>query len=322
MIIGNYPALPVIDQLTDLLTSLAFAESTQKNMQSHLKAYLSFGSFPLDVFAVSRYVTYLAYIGRRFGTIQNHISSLKHFHQFYGFHSGWEQNYSYKLIIKGLKRYLGMQSNRKQAITPLFLHRMAFFFDLRIPLHAAMWALFLVAFFSFLRKSNLVVENTRSVSSAKVLRRSHLLLRENTASLRIFATKTIQFAQRSLTIPLPVIPGSILCPVAALHTHLNLNQVPASAPLFNRAAMGRARFLLCTGFFFFRFRVTRRRPPRMMSSSTNCLHRMMSSSANYRPFLSSFRHISPSGGFCQVSELTVHTKNGGLRRWASGHLQG
>ena len=40
--------------------------------------------------------------------------------------------------------------------------------------------------------------------------------------------------------------------------------------LLNRAAMGRARFLLCTGFFFFfRFRVTRRRPPRMMSSSTN-----------------------------------------------------
>ena len=91
VLIGNYPALPVIDQLTDLLTSLAFAESTQKNMQSHLKAYLSFCkhfnfiSFPLDVFVVSRYI---AYIGRCFGTIQNHISSLKHFRQFYGFHSG------------------------------------------------------------------------------------------------------------------------------------------------------------------------------------------------------------------------------------------
>ena len=35
---------------------------------------------------------------------------------------------------------------------------------------------------------------------------------------------------------------------------------------------------------------------------------MMSSSANYRPFLSSFRHIPPSGGFSQVSELTVNTK--------------
>ena len=213
-------------------------------MQSHLKAYLSFckhfnfTSFPLDVFVVSRYVTYLAYIGRRFGTIQNHISSLKHFHQFYGFHSGWEQHYSFQLIIKGLKCYLSMQSNRKQAITPLFLHHMAFFFDLRIPLHAAMWALFLVDLFSFLRKSNLVVENTRSVSSAKVLRRSCLILHENTASLRIFATKTIQFAQRSLIIPLPVVPGSILCPVTALNTHLNLKQVPASALFFSIRARG------------------------------------------------------------------------------------
>lgn len=112
------------------------------------------------------------------------------------------------------------------------LHRMAFFFDLRIPLHAAMWALFLVAFFSFLRKSNLVVENTRSVPSLKVLRRSNLILNEHTAYLRILETKTIQFAQRSLNIPLPVILGSMLCPVAALHNHLKLNQVPDCAPLF------------------------------------------------------------------------------------------
>ena len=58
--------------------------------------------------------------------------------------------------------------------------------------------------------------------------------------------------------------------------------------------------------FLFRFRVTRRRPPRMMSSSTNhrpnshsvkCRHRMMSSSANYRPFLSSFPYTSPQESF-------------------------
>ena len=237
--LGNYPRIVVIDRLRDHLTSLAFAESTRKNMQSHLNAYLSFcnnfifRSFPLNVIVVSRYVSYLAHVGRRFGTIQNHISSLKHFHQVYGFSSGWEQQYFFRLIIKGTKRYLGMQATRKKAITPLMLHRMAFFFDLRIPLHAAMWALFLVAFFSFLRNSNLVVKNMRSVSSVKVLRCSHLILNENTAFLRILATKTIQFAQRSLNIPLPVIPGSILCPVAALHTHLKLNQVPASAPLFS-----------------------------------------------------------------------------------------
>ena len=101
-----------------------------------------------------------------------------------------------------------------------------------------MWALFLVAFFSFLRKSNLVVQNMRSVSSVTVLRHRHLILSENIPSLCIFATKTIQFAQCSLNIPLPVIPGSVLCPVAALHTHLEFNQVPASAPLFSVCASG------------------------------------------------------------------------------------
>lgn len=228
-------------------------------MQSHLNAYLSFcnnfnfRSFPLDAIVVSRYVAYLAHVGRRFGTIQNHISSLKHFHQVYGFHLGWEQHYFFRFIIKGAKRYLGMQSNRKHAITPLMLHHMAFFFDLRIPLHAAMWALFLVAFFSFLRKSNLVVENTRSVPSLKVLRRSNLILNEHTAYLRILETKTIQFAQRSLNIPLLVIPSSMLCPVAALHNHLKLNQVPDSAPLFSVRSSGSESFQAISYSQFSRF---------------------------------------------------------------------
>ena len=61
-------------------------------------------------------------------------------------------------------------------------------------------------------------------------------------------------------------------------------------------------FLLCLRFFFFFVGEQTQTP------TANCLPRMMSSSANHRPFLSSFRHISPSGGFCQVSELTVYTK--------------
>ena len=125
-----------------------------------------------------------------------------------------------------------MQATRNKAITPLMLHHMACFFDLRIPLHAAMWALFLVAFFSFLRNSNLVVKNMRSISSVKVLRCSHLILNENTAFLRILATKTIQFAQRSLNIPLPVIPGSILCRRFAYTSQVE-SGARLSAPLFS-----------------------------------------------------------------------------------------
>lgn len=148
--LGNYPRIVVIDRLRDHLTSLAFAESTRKNMQSHLTAYLSFcnnfnfRSFPLNAIVVSRYVSYLTHVGRRFGTIQNHISSLKHFHQVYGFPPGWEQQYFFRLIVKGTKRYLIMQATRKQAITPLMLHRMAFFF-----IYASHYMLLCGPFFSW-----------------------------------------------------------------------------------------------------------------------------------------------------------------------------
>ena len=51
--------------------------------------------------------------------------------------------------------------------------------------------------------------------------------------LPIKASKTIQPQQRSLSIPLPCVPGSQLCPVIALRRHLRLNPGPLHAPLFS-----------------------------------------------------------------------------------------
>lgn len=101
---------------------------------------------------------------------------------------------------------------------------MAPFFDRNNSLHAAMWALFLVAFFSFLRKSNLVVDNG-SVISPEVPRCCDFTVSSTDAWLNIRATKTIQFFQRALSIPLPIIPHSPLCPVSALNNHLRINDV-------------------------------------------------------------------------------------------------
>ena len=58
----------------------------------------------------------------------------------------------------------------------------------------------------------------------------------------------------------------------------------------NRAAVGWAVSCSAFGFsFFFVFSVTISKPPRMMSSSANC-----------RPFLSSFRHIPPQEHFVNL----------------------
>ena len=64
----------------------------------------------------------------------------------------------------------------------------------------------------------------------------------------------------------------------------------------------RRRAVLAGGSVYFLFLVlsaTNPKPPLMMSSS-----------ANGRPFLSSFRHIPPQESFVQLANLTIQTKNG------------
>ena len=144
----------------------------------------------------------------------------------------WGSDYHYKLLLRGVKRYLGTAVQRKAPITPRLLLRIAHLFDFHKPLHVAMWALFLVAFYSFLHKPNLVVDRAAQVSP-KVLLRSALCFDASFAYLTVHASKTVQFQEHLFSLPFPRIPGSLLCPVAALVNHIRINQVPQDMHLFS-----------------------------------------------------------------------------------------
>ena len=135
-------------------------------------------------------------------------------------------------MLRGVKRFLGQAGSRKSPMTPSMLHAAFDLFNFHIPLHAAMWALFLVAFFTFLRKSNLVPDNTRQISS-KVITRANLVFTSAGANIHVSAMKTIRCQQRSLILPIPAISGSRLCPILALRRHLAINPGSVSAPLFS-----------------------------------------------------------------------------------------
>ena len=120
----------------------------------------------------------------------------------------------------------------KLPITPKLLLSMARLFNLGNPLHAAIWVLFWVAFFSFLHKSNLVADSLSGTSNMLPHRCDFVLAPEG-AFLQIRATKTIQFQQRILSILLPFSPNSLLCPVSALINHFCLNRLASSDFLFS-----------------------------------------------------------------------------------------
>ena len=61
---------------------------------------------------------------------------------------------------------------------------------------------------------------------------SNITFMSQGALLRITHTKTIQFREQQIEVPLPRIPGSPLCPVTALQQYLASVQLPPSSPLF------------------------------------------------------------------------------------------
>ena len=97
-----------------------------------------------------------------------------------------------------------------------------------------MRAAFLVVFFSFLRISNLIQYTLSEVHSITsfFFRRRDTTFTASGAYLKVFRTKTIQFKQRILEIPLPVIPNSILCPVTALTSYFKLVPAASHYPVF------------------------------------------------------------------------------------------
>ena len=118
------------------------------------------------------------------------------------------------------------------------------FLDLSIPAQATLWYLFLVAFFSFLRKSNLTTPCSRAFNPWKHLTRNDIKFSCSGAVLWICWSKTLQHREGILLIPLPLIPNSDLCPVTAIHhyfqlvptlqlTHFDLSHSPFS-PAFSK----------------------------------------------------------------------------------------
>ena len=97
-----------------------------------------------------------------------------------------------------------------------------------------------MAFLSFLRISNLVPKMLADTHDPKAcyLRPSSVTFTAQGVILRITHSKTIQFRQQTLEIPLPLIRGSPLRPVTALKQYLAPTPVSSQSPLFVSKSRG------------------------------------------------------------------------------------
>ena len=102
-----------LQSLVARLINLAHATSTQKNIAVHIRSYQTLCEpraiqpFPINVESFSLYIAYLVAQKRAYGTVLNHVSSLKHAHRLAGYELTWSSDYHFQLLLRGVKRFLG-----------------------------------------------------------------------------------------------------------------------------------------------------------------------------------------------------------------------
>ncbi len=123
-------------------------------------------------------------------------------------------NWGYKLLFKGIKRLKGEPPKQKLPITLQILLEIHSKLDLSSSFLKAFWCACVVAFFCFFRKSTLLPESVSKKTQCLCMCDVSLLGKRATIVVR--HSKTIQFGQRCLKLPLMAIPQSPVCPVRAI----------------------------------------------------------------------------------------------------------
>lgn len=132
----------------------------------------------------------------------------------------------------GIKREMGAKVERKLPITPDILRIILRGLDMNSIEDTAVWMGSLLAFYAMLRRSNFSVTSvTSTVQVSRVLKRSDVTLERDRVLVVVRWSKTIQFKDRVLTLPLPRMQNNPLCPFLAVARHYAMTQgAPCDGP--------------------------------------------------------------------------------------------
>ncbi|CAC5376940.1 unnamed protein product [Mytilus coruscus] len=167
--------MTTLDSIVAKFRNHTYAESTKKTYQNYLKSYMEFyrriniALVPLSPLNLARYVAYLP-ARLQFNSINNYLSIIRLLHLEAGITSPLE-SFFMDSVLKGAKRVLGCTVHSKLPLTPKILNEIFTLLSLSSSKDLCFWAACLVAFFSFLRKSNLFAPSLSAFDPLRQLSR-------------------------------------------------------------------------------------------------------------------------------------------------------
>ena len=184
---------------------------------------------------------YIAFLSRRlcFSSVKQYLNAVRLVHLEAGFPNPLEKNWYVSSILKGVRRLKGDASIQKLPITLDILKKIFQILDLNSSFDRTFWTACLVGFFSFFRKSNLLIPSHLLFDPTRNLCASDVSFTNDGVILSVRWSKVIQFKERILQIPLPKIPNSPFCPsTALLRLTLECPSFPLPVPLFRYSWLG------------------------------------------------------------------------------------
>ena len=134
-------------------------------------------------------------------------------------------NYKLSCVLRGIRRHIGDRPHRKTPLTPQLLLQFLSCLDLSGLADCALWTAMLLAFYGLLRIGSMLCGSLQCDHSRHVTLADVQLHCED-IDITVRVTKTIQFAERTLVIPSPRVPGNVLCPSQALTLYLQRATLP------------------------------------------------------------------------------------------------
>ena len=165
-------------------------------------------------------------------SIKNYLNGVRFLHLLHDADIPSFSSWQLKLLLRGITRVLLHTPKRALPITPPILLQLHSALNLSSPLHATLWCCYLLSFYLFARKSNMVCPSTLSFNHQKHLQRKDIAVCQFGLLVSLKWSKTNQFAQRCLRVPVVSVPGSPLCPVKAFIHMCTLVPSLPTAPAF------------------------------------------------------------------------------------------
>lgn len=221
----------------EFLQSKAYADSTTRARELSVLAFARFcvvsnlPFFPASAETLCRYVAFLATHNVKASSISAYLSHIGTYHKLKGADDP-TKSFALSITVKGVARVHGSRPSSKSPLTPVELSRIRTTLDWSSSLHRTLWATLVVGFWSYLRSSNLVQKTKRNFDSMRHVSPDNISLSAEGVTISLQRTKTIQFNERALHIPLVIMPGNFLCPIKALQDMWELCPAQCGTSLF------------------------------------------------------------------------------------------